>query len=133
LLGRTIYCENLFENGWEKRNVDIENRAFKDEWTKGYFFVKNNGKSLCLICMDTIAVVKVNNIKRHYNSKHALQFDTLQREERVQKACDFKKKLSSQQSIFVKMDSASENRTKASYVVSQITAKRIKPFMLRSV
>jgi len=31
--------------------------------------------------MDIIAVVKVNNIKQHYNSKYALQFDTLQGEE----------------------------------------------------
>ena len=74
--------------------------------------------------METIVVIKVDNITRHYNSKHALKF----REERVKKASDFKKKLSSQQSIFVKMDSVSEKATKASYVVSQETAKRMKPF-----
>ena len=78
--------------------------------------------------METIVVIKVDNITRHYNSKHALKFAALQGEERVKKASDFKKKLSSQQSIFVKMDSASEKATKASYVVSQKTAKRMKPF-----
>jgi len=88
----------------KKRKSDIDNRGFKDKWTKDYFFIENNGKSLCLICMDTIAVAKVNNIKQHHNSKHPLQFDFLQGEERVKKASEFKKKLSSQQSIFVKTD-----------------------------
>ena len=40
------------------KKIDLENRAFKDEWTKYYFFVQNNGKSLCLMCMETIAVIK---------------------------------------------------------------------------
>ena len=111
-----------------KRKIDLENRAFKDERTKDYFFVQNNGKSLCLMRTETIAVIKVDDIKRHYNSKHALKFDALQ-EERVKKASDFKKKKqSSQQSMFVKMDSASEKAIKTNYVVSQIIAKRMKLF-----
>ena len=80
--------------------------------------------------METIAAIKVDNIKRQDNSKHALKFDSLQGEERVKKASDFKKKLSSQQSIFVKIDSAFEKATKAGYVVSQIIAKRIKLFLM---
>ena len=78
--------------------------------------------------METIAVIKVDNIEQHYNSKHALKFVALQGEERVKKASNFKKKLSSQQNIFVKMDSASEKAIKGSYVVSQIITKRMKPF-----
>ena len=74
----------------KKRKINLENRAFKDEWTKDYFFVQNNGKRWCLTCMETIAVIKEDNIKRHYNSKHALKFDAIQ-EEKVKKACDLKK------------------------------------------
>ena len=46
----------------KKTKIDLENRACKDELTKDYFFIQNNGKSLCLICIETIPVIKVDNI-----------------------------------------------------------------------
>ena len=46
----------------------MENPAFKDKWTNDYSFVENNRKSLCLNCVEPIAVVQVNNIE-HFNSK----------------------------------------------------------------
>ena len=79
--------KTLLKMTGKKRKIDLENRAFKDEWTKDYFFVQDNGKSLCLICMETIAAIKVDNIKRHYNSKHALKFDSrLTRRRKSQKS-----------------------------------------------
>ncbi|XP_014679680.1 PREDICTED: EPM2A-interacting protein 1-like [Priapulus caudatus] len=112
----------------KKRKVDSENRAFNEDWTRDYFFVENRGNIVCLICTETIAVAKVSNVKRHYMSKHSSKFDELQGEQRAVKVKELKGKLSSQQSVFTKSDGEFKKSTKASYVVSEIIAKRMKPF-----
>ena len=55
------------------RKVDPENRHFKDEWTDQYLFILPQGSTkplLCLLCVETVALIKSGNIKRHYESKH---------------------------------------------------------------
>ena len=44
----------------KKRKVDSENRDFKTEWTDKYAFVLPAGstKPMCLICNETVALVK---------------------------------------------------------------------------
>ncbi|MBN3304818.1 SCND3 protein, partial [Amia calva] len=56
----------------KKRKVDSENREFKTERTDSYAFVLPVGstKPMCLICNETVAIVKSGNVKRHYDSKH---------------------------------------------------------------
>lgn len=56
----------------KKRKVDTENRRFQDEWTDQYMFIlpAASSKPLCLICSETVALIKSGNIKRHYESKH---------------------------------------------------------------
>ena len=66
---------------------------------KCLLFVENNEESLCLNCMKTITVAKGNNIKRHFNSKHALKFKALQDLKKCKKASKVKKKHSLQQSV----------------------------------
>ena len=48
-------------------------REFKTEWTDKYAFVLPVGstKPMCLICNETVALVKSGNVKRHYETKHA--------------------------------------------------------------
>src|SRR4029434_2157705 len=48
-------------------------RKFKTEWTDKYAFVLPVGstKPMCLICNETVALVKSGNVKRHYETKHA--------------------------------------------------------------
>ena len=59
----------------KKRKVDSECRQFNDEWKIKYFFVKANNKgSLCLICRDSVAVLKEYNICRHYERKRGSSF-----------------------------------------------------------
>ena len=59
----------------KKRKVDSECRQFNDEGKINYFFVKSNYKgSLCLICRNSVAVLKENNIRRHYEFKHGLRY-----------------------------------------------------------
>ena len=55
------------------RKVYPENRHFKDEWTDQYLFILLQGSTkplLCLLCVETVALIKSGNIKRHYDSKH---------------------------------------------------------------
>src|SRR4029434_5881007 len=57
----------------KKRKIDSENRDFKTGWTDKYAFVLPVGstKPICLICNETVALVKSGNMKRHYETKHA--------------------------------------------------------------
>jgi hypothetical protein len=65
-------------SGPKRRKVDSENRAFQSQWTEKYFFIfldRKNTKPMYLICNENVAVNKVANLKRHYDSKHAARYD----------------------------------------------------------
>ncbi|KAL3881868.1 hypothetical protein ACJMK2_028260 [Sinanodonta woodiana] len=53
-----------------KRKADNENRQFNDDWNVQYCFVEQHTNVICLLCHSTVAVAKVSNIKRHYETKH---------------------------------------------------------------
>jgi Spin-doc zinc-finger len=66
-------CLCAINSGVQKRKVDNENRTFYSSWTYEFCFVlpaRANSKPMCLVCHDTVAVVKSSNLKRHYESKH---------------------------------------------------------------
>lgn len=61
-------------SGGKKRKVDTECRQFQEKWTdEYYFFSMHNGKPVCLLCNESISVLKEFNIKRHYSTKHITQ------------------------------------------------------------
>lgn len=60
--------------GKKKRKVGSECRSFNEEWGINYFFVQANDKTLCLICKDTVAVLKEHNMRRHYETKHGSSY-----------------------------------------------------------
>ena len=57
----------------KKRKVDSENRAFNLEWTDSFLFILPTGstKPVCLICSETVALIKSANVKRHYETKQS--------------------------------------------------------------
>ena len=65
----TMACSKLAG----KRKVDSENRQFNDEWTEKYAFILplSSTKPMCLICQKTVALVKSQNVKRHYVTEHS--------------------------------------------------------------
>ncbi|CAH1993089.1 unnamed protein product [Acanthoscelides obtectus] len=57
----------------KKRKVEVENRLFLPEWTDLYCFTLPNRAGAvpkCLICQQTVALIKSSNIKRHHETKH---------------------------------------------------------------
>lgn len=52
----------------QRRKIDAECRAFQEKWTNDYFFVEVEGKPVCLVCGDAIAVMKKANLERHYST-----------------------------------------------------------------
>ena len=110
----------------KKRKVDIEGRIFNENWTDKYFFINNfNGKPLCLICKQIIAVIKEHNIQRHYNTNHQ-DYKTCLGQIRKDKIQFLIKELSAQQITFTK--NKSEKAVHASFAISSLIGKKLKPF-----
>jgi hypothetical protein len=84
--------------------VDSECRIFQERWTEQYFFINNNNNPLCLICNETVSVLKEYNLKRHYNSKHQ-KYDRFEGQLGKDKINNLKKSLGSPQMLFRKYSS----------------------------
>ncbi|ESN91076.1 hypothetical protein HELRODRAFT_182329 [Helobdella robusta] len=84
----------------KKRKIDSENRIFKSSWTESYFVVQQADVILCLICQETIAVHKENNIKKHYCSKHSSKFDGVVGQTRTDRINSMKQEIVAQQLLF---------------------------------
>ncbi|XP_063735205.1 general transcription factor II-I repeat domain-containing protein 2-like [Eleginops maclovinus] len=74
-----------------KRKVDFENRGFQDGWEAQYMFADVKGKAVCLLCGDSVAVMKEYNIKRHYETKHHDKYKHLDTTQRLQKVEEIKR------------------------------------------
>ena len=116
----------------KKRKVDEENREFKAEWTEKYAFIlpKSSTRPMCLICTETVALVKSANVKRHYDTKHAYfeaQFPQ-NSEVRTTKVNQLKSSYEGTHSLFRKTLTLQERVTEASFRVVWVLAKHKKPF-----
>ncbi|CAM4600194.1 unnamed protein product [Lepidochelys olivacea] len=106
----------------QKRKVDSECRVFKEQWSVDYFVIKSSSKTLCLVCNKTIAVLKEYNIRRHYETKHLLNYSQFTGKLCSDKLESMKCGLSSQQFIF-KKKTENETATTASFRVAHLLAK----------
>lgn len=57
-----------------KRKKDDEYRTFQDEWPEEFACVERAGSAVCLICNDKIAPMRRSNVKRHFDTRHALKY-----------------------------------------------------------
>lgn len=118
----------------KKRKVDQENHQFKSDWTEEFCFILPdhvNAKPTCLICMQTDAVSKAENLKQHFNTMHAVSFNTNYPTKSDQRKCKIANMLTSyKQSVSTmnKSTSAQESATAASLQVSWTLTKAKKPF-----
>ena len=69
----------------KKTKIDAERRVFNKDRSNKYFVVQHNQGSVCVICQNTIAVMKEYNIKRHYTTKRSTIYDAVEGQDRVNK------------------------------------------------
>ena len=108
-----------------KRKVDAECRVFQEKWTNYFFFVEVKGKPVCLVCGEALAVMKKANVERHYSWKHA-KIDELRGKMRLDRL--FVGVWGAQQAAFTRPQTDRENITRASFVVSELIATKLKPY-----
>lgn len=118
----------MSEKQTKKRKVADEHRHFQEKWKFDYFFTFVKDKAVCLICSETVSTLKEYNLKRHYDTKHEQQYKNLTGQLRIDKFNRMEKNLGKQQAIFKNQAILSNAAVKASFVVSQILAKKMKPF-----
>jgi hypothetical protein len=58
-------------SGYVKKKKDAENRQFQHNWMEDYYFIRNKGLPVCLLCNESVSVNKEYNLKRHFASRHA--------------------------------------------------------------
>ena len=112
-----------------KRKVSEENREFNFNWEDRYFFINNNGKSQCLVCLQVISVPKEFNVKRHYRTLHEKKYSQYHGTSREAILKELKRNYFKQRGMlksFAKCDSAAD--LTASYDVALTLAKKGKAF-----
>lgn len=111
----------------KKRKIASECRRFQTRWENEYFFKEINGKCVCLICNEDVAVMKEYNVRRHYETKHQ-SYTSYTGAERTQKVKQMAASLQAQQQFFFRANKIQENATTASYEVAKLIAQHGKPF-----
>ena len=66
------------------------------------FYTKVANKAVCLLCGQSVAVLKEYNISRHYAMKHGNYGNNLSAVERQTRATELDRKLARQQNVFAK-------------------------------
>ena len=59
-------------------------RKFEECWEELYLLTQQNGDIYCLVCQRVLPSKWFHNLKRHYNSCHARQYENLSRDERLE-------------------------------------------------
>lgn len=117
----------------KKRKIDSENRMFHESWTEDYFFIlpdRSNSRPTCIICQETISVIKSGNVKRHFETKHK-EYDTKYPPKsavRTSKIAALKASFHSSTLILTKSMNLSENATEASMRIVWILGRHKKSF-----
>ncbi len=116
----------------KKRKVDSENRAFNPEWTDSFMFILPTGstKPVCLICSETVALIKSGNVKRHYETKHKGYEQTypLKSEVRSPKISSLRAQYEQSTRILSQTFTAQQRAHECSLRVAWILGQHKKPF-----
>ena len=92
------------------------------------FFTKVGNKAVCLLCGQSVVVLKEYNISRHYATKHGNYGNDLSVVERQTRATELDRKLARPQNVLMKGKLAQKAFSHASYRVAYNIATRSKPF-----
>ncbi|KAJ8891567.1 hypothetical protein PR048_004095 [Dryococelus australis] len=109
----------------KKRTIESEHSVFQERWELAYFCCESRGKITCLICSQSISVVKEYNIRHHYET-HSHKYDQHQDKPREDKVRDLKTALGKQQPLFKNSKGDGEASVRVSYVIAELIAKNCK-------
>uniref|UniRef100_A0A3P9K523 SPIN-DOC-like zinc-finger domain-containing protein n=1 Tax=Oryzias latipes TaxID=8090 RepID=A0A3P9K523_ORYLA len=84
-----------------QRQWHTDKRHFKQKWEDDYFFAEISSKAVCLICQQSVAVLKEYNIRHQYETKHAV-FSRYKGEAQKKKSSKLLSKLRSQQATLTR-------------------------------
>ena len=101
---------------------------FNEKWEEAYLFIENNGKSLCLVCQQTVAVMKEYNIRRHYETLHSTQYAQYVGKSRSNIFTDLKSKHEKQEEVLYNCGKPQAASLTASYEVAMMLMKNRKAF-----
>lgn len=93
-------------------------------------FTEVKGKPVCLLCGESLAVMKEYNLRRHHQTsqKNSDKDKNMDMEQRLQKVEELKRGLKSRQALFTYAKSQNEAAVKASFIVAEEVAKSARPF-----
>jgi hypothetical protein len=69
----------------KKRKISDESSVFQKKCSNNYFFIQVKEKAICLICQESIVVMKEYNLKRHYGTKYVAKYDMIEGQLRIDK------------------------------------------------
>ncbi|KAL3869600.1 hypothetical protein ACJMK2_042267 [Sinanodonta woodiana] len=118
----------LNNNKKRTQTCDAEGRIFQEGWELNYFFVEHRDAPVCLICNESVAIMKDYNLKCYYETHHYHVFGKFEGRMREDKLASLEKNLAAQQNIFKKCLWQTDAALRASYEVAVAIAKQGKPF-----
>ncbi|XP_060864294.1 SCAN domain-containing protein 3-like [Metopolophium dirhodum] len=101
-------------------------REFQNSWTEDYGMVKKGDKAVCILCSTTI-VCRTSSVKRHYETNHNFLLKKTN-EEQKEYILQAIKNNNLQTNTLIKFVGSNSNIVAASSAVSNVIAKRGKPF-----
>ncbi|RXM93778.1 General transcription factor II-I repeat domain-containing protein 2A, partial [Acipenser ruthenus] len=86
---------------------------------------------VCLLCTETVALIKSSNLKRHYDSKHSKEFDKTYpsgSEQRLEKISSLQASYQRSTALIKRSMTDQERATEASLRVAWILCKKMAPY-----
>ena len=102
----------------KKRKIAEEKRTFQDKWETLYFVTEVKDRAQCLICSQVIAVLKEYNVRR----QACLASFVMKKLSNSMCHCR------NNETFFTNINKSSEDSVKASFVLSEMIAKSLRPF-----
>ena len=98
------------------------------KWLENYFMMENNGKPLCLVCMQVIDVMKEYNVKRHFETHRKMHYEEYYGKTRIDIADRLKREYQKQKKVLISFIKPQTTNTVASYEIALMLFKESKSF-----
>ena len=112
----------------KKRKLANEGRVYNEKWLENYLMMENNGKPLCLVCIQVIEVMKEYNVKRHFETQHKMHYEEYYGKTRIDIADRLKREYQKQKKALSSFIKPQTPNTETSYEIALRLFKESKSF-----